>query len=80
MNNPYQPIIDVLRLANTLLQYNAPRSKAKEAIDRAMNLSVSYLWIETELYTIKEMLDVETIPTADIVVAIVELINELRNI
>lgn len=80
MHNPYQPIIDALRVTNVGLQLNGTREAAIDGIDLAMARAVSHLWIESELYTIKEMLEVDTIPTSDIVVAIVSLVNELRGV
>lgn len=79
MRNPYQSIIDTLRTTNVGLQLKGSRAAAIDGIDLAMKYAVSHLWIETELYTIKEMLEVESIPREDIVVAIVNLTNELRS-
>lgn len=80
MRNPYQSIIDALRVTSVGLQLKGKRSVAIDGIDLAMKRSVAHLWIETELYTIKEMLEVESIPREDIIVAIVELVNELRGV
>lgn len=80
MRNPYQSIIDALRVTNVGLQLKGKRSVAIDGIDLAMKNATSFLWVETELYTIKEMLEVESIPREDIIVAIVNLTNELRNV
>lgn len=79
MRNPYQSIIDALRVTNVGLQLKGKRSVAIDGIDLAMKNATSFLWIETELYTIKEMLEEDSIHREDIIVAIVNLTNELRS-
>ena len=78
MPNPYQTIIDTLRACLVWIQYNGNRDKAVEYIDLAMKYAITHLWIETELYTIKEMLEESEINYKDIASLISNLIRDLR--